>query len=220
MAITGLFTQSRPLFKPNDTGDELYFDAILEESSELITDVTEFPIEDGSVGNDHAVQRPLTLTMRVGISDNIFRVQRARAGDTFGPAAGNLTGAIGGAAISGLSGQAAALAGIGTTVASAAFQAGQESTVSETALTTIRDIQRRKQLLTVTGAKREYTDMIIAGTRQETNKQNEQALDLVVEMKQLIIVNSTDDSGNVPAANDPAATQAQPEADLGLVSPQ
>lgn len=82
MSLVGVFSQSRP-----SIGGE-YFDAVLEESTELQTDISEFPLEDGSVGNDHAVHRPLRLTMTIGVSDNPFRVARAKAGEAAGALAG------------------------------------------------------------------------------------------------------------------------------------
>ncbi|CRX53830.1 hypothetical protein RSG62_002675 [Yersinia enterocolitica] len=51
MAITGLFTRNRPKI------GNLYFDALLEESSELRTDVSEFPLEDANTAHDNAVSR-------------------------------------------------------------------------------------------------------------------------------------------------------------------
>ena len=216
MAITGLFTQARP------TIGGRFFDAVLEESSELLTEITEFPIETGNVGNDHAIQRPLTLTMRVGISDNKFRALREAAGDVGGPLVGPIAGnaastALGGV-IGSLSAEIATAAGLGFSVANAAFAAGQEKTRSETALSEIREIQRRNQKITVVASKRQYENMMITATRQETNKENEQSLDLVVEMQQLITVGSTSTKDPIPAPNDPAATQCQPETDLGLVA--
>ncbi|CNB61057.1 TPA: hypothetical protein ACPY8E_003754 [Yersinia enterocolitica] len=67
MAITGLFTRNRPKI------GNLYFDALLEESSELRTDVSEFPLEDANTAHDNAVTRALALTMIIGVSDNWFR---------------------------------------------------------------------------------------------------------------------------------------------------
>lgn len=41
MSLIGIFTKMRPQI------GELYFDALLEESSELTTEVSEYPLEDG-----------------------------------------------------------------------------------------------------------------------------------------------------------------------------
>lgn len=217
MSIVGIFTQQRPRFydPASDTG--LYFDATLQESTELQTDVTQFPIENGTVGNDHAVQRPLFIEMRVGITDNQFRALRAQAGDVGGAALGNLGGAAVGAGVGQLSGAGSAAAGLIAGNASAAYQAGQATTRSQNALEAIREIQRRNILINVVGAKTEYRNCLITSTRQETNKENEQALELVVELRQLITVSPGGRDAAVPT--DTAATQAQPTENLGRLSP-
>ncbi len=217
MPIVGIFTQQRPRFYDPDSDTGLYFDATLEESTELQTDVTQFPIENGTVGHDHAVQRPLSLIMRVGITDNAFRAARAQAGDLGGAALGNLGGTAIGAGIGQLGGGAAAAAGLIGGNVSAAYQSAQSSTRSQTALEEIRKIQRRNLLINVVGIKTEYENCLIVNTRQETTKENEQALELVVELRQLITVGPPQGGNEVPT--DSAATQAQPLDDLGRVAP-
>ena len=91
MSVVGIFSKSRP-----DIGG-LYFDALLEESSELITDVTEYPIETGAIGNDHAVDRPLRLIMTVALSDNLFK--SAMAHDSIPEGLRGLAGPVVGTAI-------------------------------------------------------------------------------------------------------------------------
>lgn len=143
MSIVGVFTQSRPSIH------DMFFDAVLEESTELITDVTEFPIESGALGSDHAVQRPLTITMRVGISDNPSRALRAEAGNVFGALAGGITGTLLGSAIGRQGGSTASLLGVGAGAVNAAFTAGQASTRSQSALDRIREIQAKNQLINI-----------------------------------------------------------------------
>lgn len=218
MSIVGIFTQSRPEI------EGIYFDAILEESSELPTEVTDFPIEDGSIGNDHAALRPLRLTMTVGISDNPYRALRAAASDSGIPGAGALAGIGAGAgvgAVSGaLSGPLAAAAGLGASVANAAFAAGQSASRSQSALDNLRDIQRSCRLITVVTAKgKTYENCLITNTRQTTDKQNEQGLELVIEMKQMMIINSTIQRREILPPEDTSSTQAQREVDLGEASP-
>jgi len=85
----------------------------------------------------------------------------------------------------------------------------------------IRAIQRSNTIISVISAKREYQNVMITGTRQRTNKENEQGLELVVEMTQLLTVQTPQAQQRpVPAPNDPAETQAQQTRDLGLVVPQ
>ncbi len=214
MSVIGLFAQSRPSIAG------LFFDAVLDESSELITEVTEFPVETGAVGNDHAVQRPLTLIMRVGVSDNPSRALRALASDAGGPIAGNLAGTAIGAGIGQLSTSVAVAAGLSGSLANAAFAAGQARTRSQSALEDMRTLQRENKIIDVVGIKGSYKNMMITATRQGTTKENEQSLELVVEMRQLLTITSPLVQKPIPAPNDPAFTQAQPEADLGLVNQQ
>lgn len=215
MAITGIFTQRRPAFDVG--GDGIVFDATLTESTELVTDVTEFPVETGAIGNDHAVQRPLRITMRVGISDNPARAIRAAAGDSLGALAGIGIGQGVGTVAGQLGPQAASAAGIGASIANAAFSAGQADTRSQSALDAIRDIQKRNRIIDVVGTKTLYENCMITSTRQETNKANERGLELVVEMQQLILVDTSPRDAATPAQNDPADTQAQPQRNLGRI---
>ena len=121
MSIVGVFTKAQP-----SIGD-LYFDAMLEETTEMVSEVTEYPLESGSVGADHVAQKPLIITMTVGVSNNPFR---ALAASSSVPLAGNLAGAATGAVVGQLAGSAAAAVGVGATAVNAAFSAGQDSTRS------------------------------------------------------------------------------------------
>src|SRR5690625_375098 len=213
MSLVGIFMQSRPSIHGE------FFDALLEESTELQTDVTEFPIEDGSVGHDHAVVKPLRLTMTVGVSDNPFRVARAKASD---PVADPLIGLGAGIGIGGvasrLPGSVAALAGM---VVGGANAAGQAARYATTVLDNVRPWQRERTIIEVGSSEgATYQDRMITRTYQQTTKQNEQGLELVVEMQQLQIINQRGLVIVNPPINDPAATQAQPTVDLGRVALQ
>jgi hypothetical protein len=211
MSIVGIFSRSQP----NIGG--FIFDAILQESTELVTQITEFPIDTGAVGNDHAVQKPLKIIMTVGISDNSFRAIAAKAGG-FSSLAGVGIGLVGGSVINRL-GQSAAAAGLLASVvnANAAFDAGQAGTRSQSALEAIRELQRSNAIIDVVSLKQTYKECMITSTRQETTKENEQGLELIVEMKQMLIINSREDKIEIPAPDDTATTQAQPIINLGQV---
>lgn len=215
MSIVGIFTRSQPLI------GGVFFDAVLSEATELVTEVTEFPIEDGSVGNDHALQRPLRITMRVGISDNPFRALREAASSFPGGGAltGIATGVAGGAAI-GAAGDPA-IAGLAAGAASAAFLAGRAQTRSQSALEELRDIQRRNTIIDVVDSKgKEYPRCIITNTRQETTKENEQGLELVVELQKMLFINSTIEEGGARNPDDTASTQGAETENLGRLNPQ
>lgn len=216
MSIVGIFTRSQPSI------GGVYVDAVLEESTELQTEITEFPIEDGSVGNDHAVVRPLRLTMTIGVSDNPFRVARAKASEAAGMLTSLGVGAAAGFGVGSVAGRlserSAAAAGL---LAGAANTAGQAASYSTTVLEKIRALQRDCAIIDVVPAKGPiYQGCMITRTYQQTTKANEGGLELVVELQQLQIINQQRTPLVNPPVGDTAATQAQPTVDLGRVTAQ
>lgn len=240
MPITGIFTRRQP----NING--FVFDAVLEESDELRTDVTQFPIEDGTIGNDHAVTQNQMFTMVVALSDNPVRALAAQASQAAvfqslsdsGLAGGYVSALqsaaisavsagssiIAGAAINTLDSSAAALAGLGASIANASYAAGQASTRSQSALQAIRQVQRNKTIFTLTTSRGTYPNCIITNTRQRTDVKNEQGLELIVELQQLRIMttrrtsNLYDAIDAVPVqGDDTASAQAQLPTNRGLV---
>lgn len=215
MSIVNLFTKSSPEISG------AFFDAILTEQTELRTEVSDYPLEDASTASDNAVTRPLTLIMTVGASDNLIKTATAEAGEFSGLISTGSSLTVGMAA-SLLSGGAAALAGLGATVGAAAISAGTKKR-STTLLEAIRKIQKEKKLFDIITSKGEYKNVIITNTRQETNKENENGIELVVEMRQLTIVSRQADASTQNAnltAGDTCATQGQARVDLGEVATQ
>ncbi|MFE8049321.1 phage baseplate protein [Brenneria goodwinii] len=214
MSIVGVFDKSRP-----EIGG-IFFDAILEESSELRTDVSEYPLETGETANDNAVTRPMTVTMTVAISDNPVKALTAEAGQ-FSGIAGVGAGVAVGAASSLLSGGAAALTGLAASAGLSFAASGTKR--SESALLELRKLQVEKSILTVVGINSSYDNMIITNTRVQKSKENEGGQEIVVEMRDLLIKDSnssaTTTNSNLPAG-DTAATQGQANVHLGEVTPQ
>jgi hypothetical protein len=217
MSIVGVFTRAEPSI------GGLYFDASIEETTELVSEVSEFPIENGALGSDNVAQRPLVITMLVGVSDNPFRALSASANAIPG---GALAGSLGGTAIGGVIGQlggsAAAVAGLAGSVVNAAYAAGQAETRSLSVLEEMRAIQRAGLFVDVVTAKgKTYTRCLIRNTRQATNKENEQGLELVVELVQPLIVGTDPyEKGTKKeelAPEDPVETQGQPVSRLGEI---
>lgn len=208
MSIVGIFTTAQPSIH------NVAFDATLEEVTELTAEVTEFPIENGSIGNDHAVIRPLKLVMRVGISDNPVR---ALARETRGLSP--LIGIGAGSAVAELE-ELAAAAGLGFSLVNAAFTAGRAATRSQSALDAVRELQRSLSLFNVVTLKRQYKGCLITSTYQETTPENEQGLELVVEMQEMLIINSRINKAKTPALEDTAQTQAQETTNLGRLGLQ
>jgi hypothetical protein len=229
MAITGIFTNRRPII------NGLIFDATLEEADELQTEVTQYPIESGEYGNDHAVTRNQRFTLTVAISDNRFRALAADAAqasvfdnlNNLNLPEGAIASIIGGAssvaagAVSRvLGGAGSALAGLGISIGNAAYAAGQAGTRSSSALEAIRQTQRDRTIFTLTTSKGSYPNCIITNTRRETNPRNEQGLELVVEIEQLRIMSSSLlQRSAIPAqGDDTASTQGQRTITRGRVT--
>ncbi|KGA39091.1 phage baseplate protein [Pectobacterium carotovorum] len=215
MSIVGIFNKSRPQIRG------IFFDAILEESSELRTDISEYPLETGATANDNAVTRPMTVTMTVAISDNPVKALMAQAGQLStlgGIGAGVAAGAVG----SLLGGGTAALAGVAASIGLSVTASGNKR--SQEALDGIRWSQRNNEILTIIdSAGASYDNMIITNTRTQRNKENEGGLELVVEMRQLVLINANRSpeaiNANLPQ-NDTATTQGQANVHLGEVTPQ
>lgn len=221
MAITGIFTRSRPSI------GGIFFDATLEESDELQTDVTRYPVETGPEGNDHAVNRNLRITMLVALSDNPIRSATAQA--TEGDAlerfnnlnipAGIMRAGVGigiGQIARALPPGIAAVAGIGAAALSSSV--GQALSRSSSVLELVRDIQRRRERFDVITSKATYSNCIITNTRRTTNPRNEGGLELAVDMEQLMIMGSSLRPEGIVAPDDPAAAMASPMRDRGRVT--
>ncbi|OCA53953.1 phage baseplate protein [Photorhabdus namnaonensis] len=216
MSIVGIFTKSRP-----EIGG-IFFDAVLEESSEMRTDVSEYPLENAMTANDNAVTRPLYVTMTVALSDNPIKALIAETGQYSG-ILGMGAGVATGLAASVLPGGIAALAGLGASVGFGI--AGEYGTKrSMNILDKIRELQSSHTVMTVIGTKSaSYANMIITNTRQVTNTENQDGLELVVEMRQLLIINKDGKNkdaslinANLPAG-DSVSTQGQATVNHGEV---
>ncbi len=173
------------------------FDAVVEETHSSSLDVTEFPIEDGSIINDHAIVQPVELTIR-GITSNhpieLFDLANLTAFG-FGAAAG-----IGGEL---LASQAVDLPGVGLfggksfplnrTVAQAVGAAtvlgpafANDSSIitdaqgnllpapnrSNKAYQALRGIQIARELVSITSGIRQYSNMLWIDINVVRNAQN------------------------------------------------
>lgn len=230
MSLTGIFTKNQLSI------GGIVFDATLEESDELLTEVTRYPIENGTEGNDYAVTRNHRFSLIVGVTDNPILSLSAQASQSdvleninniglpSGAIASIMSGAAGiglGAATRLLGSQGAALAGIGASIANASYAAGQAMTRSANTLETLRDLQRRAVIFTLTNSRGVYDNCIITNTRQNTTPRNEQGVEITVDIEQLRIMNTerVNRASGLPVQNnDTATTMAQPERSRGTVT--
>lgn len=207
MAITGMFTKNRPQI------GNLYFDALLKESTELRTDVSDFPLETAETAQDNAVTRALDITMEIGVSDNWYRGLIAQQEELAQPLV-NIGGALtAGIAASLMSGRTAALSGIAASVGLAVYQNSQGTTRSQSLLEQLRTIQRNHETFDLVASKgASYKNCLITNTRTELDKETEGGLIIVVDMQQLTIIHDTveDTNANLPWG-DSVTTQGQAE---------
>ncbi|EMB4322235.1 hypothetical protein RJ492_001207 [Pluralibacter gergoviae] len=213
MAITGIFTKTRPQI------GGLYFDAWIEESTELNTTVSAYTLENATAAHDNAVTQPLKLTMTVAVSDNWFKALLGQQSGMNSMLAEIGAGITVGAAASILSGGAAGLAGIAASIGTSIYAGASRS---QSLLDEIRELQRNHTLFNVVSSKGgEYKNCIITATRQQSKRENEGGLELVVEMMQLNILNTNNSrtNNNLPAG-DTAATQGQTTESFGEVVAQ
>jgi hypothetical protein len=214
MAITGLFTRNRPKI------GNLYFDATLRETTELRTDVSEFPLDTAETAHDNAVTRPLALTMTVGVSDNWFRELMAQQQDSLAGLLGVGANITTGMAASMLGGRGSALAGIGASIATSFYSGGQSTTSrSQNLLEQLRELQRSHtpfELVASRGAI--YKNCLITNTRTENSKETEGGMEIVVDLLQLTIIHDTvaETNANLPYG-DTSASQGQREFSFGEV---
>lgn len=211
MSLVGVFTKFRP-----EIGG-IFFDATLDETSTLMTIVSSYPLEDASTANDNAVTKPLELTMTVAISDNPIKAMTAGEDNLSGLTSMGVS-LVGGTALSMLSGGAAALGGLAATAGMTYANSGQSR--SESALLSLRNLQRNKTLLKIVGVGSSYDNMLITKTQVKKVKGGEGAQEIIVEMQQITIVTRDDSAittnSNLPK-NDPVATQGQKSVNLGQV---
>lgn len=228
MPLTAIFTQRRPSI------GSFTFDAMLEESDDLVSHVTQYPVENGDVANDFVNTRNTRISMLVGVSNNRFRALAADASSTtLNSALADLgidvqtarrivsTGSSVAAGVisNALSGTGAALAGIGASIANASYVAGQSKTRSQSAVEAIRELQESGQPFNLITSKRNYKNVVITRTQFTTNPENEEGLELLVEMEALRIFQSTfrNEAVTLPP-NDSAAVQASLREEYGSIS--
>ena len=202
--ITGLFTDS-----PSSIGGYV-FDAVFEEGTELKSTISNFPMENGSVGTDNSAQNPLMIRLTVAVSDD----------ETFGGLADNAIGVVTGGIIASLPTEVATL--LSTAYDNVGSILGAD-TRSRDFLSALREVQKSGSFVDVVTAKGDYKNCLITNTQQTTTKENESGVEVVIELIQPLIVNLSDDNGfnkDTLPNNDPVKNQAQKPLIRGRVSLQ
>lgn len=213
MAFTGLFTRNRPKI------GRLYFDALIKESTELRTDVSDFPLETAETAHDNAITRALQLSMEIGVSDNWFRGLVAQQEELAQPLVDIGGGLSAGVAASLLSGRTAALAGVAANTGLSVYQNNKGTTRSQSLLDELRKLQRQHDTFDLVASKgTTYKNCLITNTRTDTDKETEGGLIIYVDMLQLTIIHDTAAETNASLPwGDTVTTQGQAEFSGGEV---
>lgn len=157
--------------------DPIVAQAVVEEDHDDEVDITEHPVEQGTVIADHAFVRPANLMITCGWSNSPNNVSSVFA------AAGLATAGF--AAAQSRAAQAV-IAAVGLGVGIANLLGGGVSPVNQ-AYATLLDALRSRTLFDIYTAKRVYRNMLIKGLATNTDRKTENAMIIRVRCKQLLL---------------------------------
>lgn len=199
--VMSIFSKTLPMLGP------IEFDAKLEGATSKAVQLTEFPVEFGSNGNDHARLLPNRYLLTGAVSNTPLGIGLDDLGMM---GVGAISSAIGG------------VAGAAISTVSAYLLSGSEETRAATAwasLTALLESRSRFDLVT------EYEtmkDMVLIRLDQRTRPDDEDGLVFVAELQQARIVSSQVTRGVTSAEQllqqDPVATQGAPMVTSGYAS--
>lgn len=199
--VMSIFSKTLPMLGP------IEFDAKLEGATSKAVQLTEFPVEFGSNGNDHARLLPNRYLLTGAVSNTPLGIGLDDLGMM---GVGAISSAIGG------------VAGAALSTVSAYLLSGSEETRAATAwasLTALLESRSRFDLVT------EYEtmkDMVLIRLDQRTRPDDEDGLVFVAELQQARIVSSQVTRGVTSAEQllqqDPVATQGAPMVTSGYAS--
>lgn len=183
VAASTAYAYETILVKPRRSIGTLIPQVVVEEVHHDDMEITEHPIEQGALIADHAFKRPSDLIIRCAWSNS--------------------------ASVAGLA--EGVISGLTTTVT------GVQSAVTGNSAQQIRDVysellalQERREPFDVFTGKRVYLNMLIRSLAVTTDKQTENALIVVVTLRQVIVVKTQLVTVNADASKqgNPSSTQA------------
>jgi hypothetical protein len=161
MSIITLFTKTSPVLAG------LSFDAILQNTVEVSTTWTQYPIESGAHAVDHGILLPFKYSLTGAVSNNPLRVS-----------ATDFTGAL--TDIFDLGGINSGLVGLGVGLLS-----GSDSTRSAEAFTYLINVQAARIPFDVFAGDITLTNMVISNITRTKDPENESALIFRAELQEL-----------------------------------
>lgn len=199
--VMSIFSKTLPMLGP------IEFDAKLEGATSKAVQLTEFPVEFGTNGNDHARLLPNHYLLTGAVSNTPLGIGLSDLGMM---GVGAIASAIGG------------VAGAAVSTVSAYLLSGSEATRAATAwaaLTALLESRSRFDLVTEYETMR---NMVLIRLDQRTRPDDEDGLVFVAELQQARVVNSQVTRGVTSAEQllqqDPVATQGAPMVTSGYAS--
>ena len=192
------------------------FDAVIQEGAELTAESTDYPLEDGSINQDHIVSLPLKLNMTIaGSNTPVARTLTDTARDTGLGAASN---ALPGSVLAGVSGIASALNTIGDNQRNIAQASGSNTSRCVTLWDELYKMMTERQVFDVVHTLKVYKNMHFTSLSYERTEEDENILIIHAELKQITTVKSRGSSQKVlTEAGTDIAKQAQDRSELGFV---
>lgn len=196
--VMSIFSKTLPMLGP------IEFDAKLEGATSKAVQLTEFPVEFGTSGNDHARLLPNRYLLTGAVSNTPLGLGLDDLGMMGVGAIASAVGGVAGAAIS---------------TVSAYLLSGSEATRAATAwaaLTALLESRSRFDLVT---ERETLKNMVLIRIDEVTKPENEDGLVFVAELQQARVISSQISRGVTSAdqllQNDPVATQGAPMVSTG-----
>ncbi len=164
MALLSLITKKAPTLGYGNI--VLSFDAVLEDTFEAEVELSDYPIEVGSISNDHRIKLPVKWTMTGAISNNPLSVS-----------ATDFTGLL--SEVSDNSGILSATAGY-----MAGWLNGSDETRNSEALATLLKIMYEGDPFDVDAGDIQLTNMVIQSIRRTKDASNENGLVFTAQLRE------------------------------------
>ncbi|PYY72197.1 hypothetical protein CRX42_02380 [Pseudomonas jessenii] len=201
MSLMSIFAKTLPKIGP------LEFDAKLEGSTDKAVYLTQFPVEFGANGNDHAILLPNRYLLTGAVSNSPLGLDLNDIGMMGAGALATAVGGIGGAAISAVS---------------AYLLSGSDETRASTAWASLTAILESRARFDLDTGKEIMRDMMLIRLTERTRPENEDGLVFIAELQQVRIVRSKVGQGVTSAdqlmKNDTVSTQGAPMVNTGDAS--
>ncbi|CAI8993333.1 phage baseplate protein [Pseudomonas sp. IT-P218] len=201
MSLMSIFAKTLPKIGP------LEFDAKLEGSTDKAVYLTQFPVEFGANGNDHAILLPNRYLLTGAVSNTPLGLDLSDIGMMGVGEAATAVGGIGGAAISAVS---------------AYLLSGSDETRASTAWASLTAILEARARFDLDTGKEIMRDMMLVRLTERTRPENEDGLVFIAELQQVRIVRSKVGQGVTSAdqlmKNDTVTTQGAPMINAGDTS--